>query len=123
MLGSMPKERTLDSGTAWPYDGRTLCEAGMTSEVKRRRSQRLEIRTTPEDRELIDRAVEASGTDLTEFVTANLTVAAHRILADRSEFVVDAESRRAWEQVNRNKPRDLPGLRELMRRPSPFIEE
>jgi uncharacterized protein (DUF1778 family) len=95
----------------------------MTAEVKRRRSQRLEVRTTPEDRELIDRAVEVSGTDLTEFVIANLTVAAHRILADRSEFVLDAESRRAWEQVNRNEARDLPGLRELMRRPSPFIEE
>jgi uncharacterized protein (DUF1778 family) len=107
----------------WPYDGRTSYEVGMTAEVKRRRSQRLEVRTTPEDRELIDRAVEVSGTDLTEFVIANLTVAAHRILADRSEFVLDAESRRAWEQVNRNEARDLPGLRELMRRPSPFIEE
>jgi len=95
----------------------------MTAEVKRRRSQRLEVRTTPEDRELIDRAVEVSGTDLTEFVIANLTVAAHRILADRSEFVLDAGSRRAWEQVNRNRARDLPGLRDLMRRPSPFIEE
>ena len=95
----------------------------MTAEVKRKRSERLEIRTTPEDRELIDRAVEASGTDLTEFVVSNLTVTAHRILADRSEFVLDAESRQAWEHVNRRKARDLPGLRELMQRSSPFIEE
>ncbi|MDK1019981.1 MAG: DUF1778 domain-containing protein, partial [Actinomycetota bacterium] len=36
----------------------------------------MEIRTTPEDRELIDRAVAASGTDLTQFVVSNLTVAA-----------------------------------------------
>ena len=95
----------------------------MTSEVKRRRSERLEVRTTPEDRALIDRAVEASGTDLTQFVVANLTVAAHRILADRAVFVLDDEARRAWEQANQRKARDLPGLRELMRRPSPFVEE
>ncbi len=95
----------------------------MTTEVNRRRSERLEVRTTPEDRALIDRAVEVSGTDLTGFIVANLTVAAHRILADRSEFVLDADSRRAWEQVNQRKARDLPGLRDLMRRPSPFVEE
>lgn len=95
----------------------------MTAEVKRKRSERLEIRTTPEDRALIDRAVEASGTDLTEFVVSNLTVTALRILADRSEFVLDAESRQAWERVNRRKARDLRGLRELMQRSSPFIEE
>jgi uncharacterized protein (DUF1778 family) len=95
----------------------------VTAEVRRRRSERLEVRTTPEDRALIDRAVEASGTDLTEFVVSNLTVTAHRILADRSEFVLDAESRQAWERVNRRKARDLPGLRDLMQRPSPFTEE
>jgi len=95
----------------------------VTAEVKRKRSERLEIRTTPEDRALIDRAVEASGTDLTEFVVSNLTVTALRILADRSEFVLDAESRQAWERVNRRKARDLRGLRELMQRSSPFIEE
>ena len=71
----------------WPYEP----GVGMTTEVNRRRSERLEVRTTPEDRALIDRAVEVSGTDLTGFIVANLTVAAHRILADRSEFVLDAE--------------------------------
>lgn len=95
----------------------------MTSEVKRRRSERLEVRTTPEDRALIDRAVEVSGTDLTAFVVDNLTVAAHRILADRSEFVLDAKSQRAWERINRRTARDLAGLSDLMRRPSPFVEE
>ena len=95
----------------------------MTAEVNRRRSERLEVRTTPEDRALIDRAVAVSGTDLTGFVVANLTVAAHRILADRSEFSLGDEERRAWEQVNQRKARDLPGLRDLMRRPSPFVEE
>lgn len=92
----------------------------MTTEVKRRRSERLEVRTTPEDRVLIDRAVAALGTDLTEFVLTNLTEAAQRVLADRTAFELDPEGRRVWEGINRRPARDLPGLRELMGRPSPF---
>ena len=95
----------------------------MTAEAKRRRSERLEVRTTPEDRALIDSAVAVSETDLTAFVVANLTVAARRVLADRSEFVLDAASQQAWERINRRLARDLPGLRELMQRPSPFVDE
>lgn len=95
----------------------------MRAEAKRKRSERLEVRTTPEDRALIDSAVAASRTDLTEFVVANLTVAARRVLADRSEFILDSESQRAWENINRRRARDLPGLRELMQRPSPFVDE
>jgi uncharacterized protein (DUF1778 family) len=84
------------------------------------RSERLEVRTTKDERALIDRAVAEQGTDLTEFVVANLTVAARRVLADRSEFVLDVEAAEAWDDVNRRRGRDLPGLRRLMERPSPF---
>jgi uncharacterized protein (DUF1778 family) len=94
----------------------------MSTVTKRTRSERLEVRTTPEDRALIDRAVEASDTDLTEFVVANLRVAAQRVLADRSAFGLDADHRRAWETINRRPARTLAGLRQLMARPSPFAE-
>lgn len=89
----------------------------------RTRSERLEVRTTKDERALIDRAVAEQGTDLTEFVVSNLTVAARRVLADRSEFVLDAEAAEAWEAVNRRAPRELPGLRRLSERPSPFTTE
>jgi uncharacterized protein (DUF1778 family) len=89
----------------------------------RTRSERLEVRTTKGERSLIDRAAAEQGTDLTEFVVSNLTVAAQRVLADRSEFVLDAETADAWEAVNRRGPRDLPGLTRLMERPSPFTPE
>lgn len=94
----------------------------MGTEAKRTRSERLEVRTTAEDRLLIDRAVAAAGTDLTDFVIANLTVAARRVLADRSEFALDADAREVWEKINRRPARDLPGLRNLMARPSPFTD-
>ncbi len=95
----------------------------MSTPATRRRSKRLEVRITPEERAVIDRAVAASGTDLTEFVVANLTVAAQRVLADRVEFALGNDSQAAWEAVNRRRARDLPGLRALMDRPSPFIDE
>ena len=89
----------------------------------RLRSERLEVRTTKDERDLIDRAVAEQGTDLTEFVISNLTVAARRVLTDRREFTIDAEAADAWEAVNRRRARDLPGLRRLMERPTPFDAE
>lgn len=95
----------------------------MATTQKRTRSERLEVRTTVEDRALIDRAVVATGTDLTAFVTSNLTVAAHRVLADRSTFELDDDQQKAWNEINERPARDLPGLRALMARPSPFADE
>ncbi len=86
----------------------------------RRRSRRLELRTTPEERELIDRAVEASGMALTDFVVDNLVVIAQQVLADRDRFVLHADALAAWEKLNSRPARDVPGLRRLMQRPSPF---
>lgn len=106
--------------------GRTMAGqigASMATTTKRTRSERLEVRTTPEDRALIDRAVAAADTDLTDFVVANLMVAARRVLADRNEFALDSESERAWEMINRRPARDLAGVRALMARPSPFAGE
>ncbi|MBS1847249.1 MAG: DUF1778 domain-containing protein [Actinobacteria bacterium] len=86
----------------------------------RTRTRRLELRTTEAERDLIDRAVAEQGTDLTSFVVANLTLAARRVLADRTTFHLDDDALRAWEAVNRRRARALPGLRQLVERPSPF---
>jgi uncharacterized protein (DUF1778 family) len=82
----------------------------------------MELRTTIEERTLIDRAADASGSDLTEFVISHSVEAARRVLADRDRFVLDAKARTAWERVNARPAKDLPGLRRLMARPSPFGE-
>ena len=93
-----------------------------TKGPKRHRNRRLEVRTTPEEREIIDRAVKAAGIDLTTFVITNLTVAARRVLADRTVFELDAEASQAWETINRRPAREIPGLLDLMERPSPFVK-
>jgi uncharacterized protein (DUF1778 family) len=92
----------------------------LTAVEARRRSRRLELRTTPEEREIIDRAAAASGTGLTEFVVSSAVDAAQRVLADRDRFELDAVAAEAWEAMNARPARDLPGLRRLMERPSPF---
>jgi uncharacterized protein (DUF1778 family) len=58
----------------------------------RRRSRRMELRTTPEERDLIDRAAAVTGTDLTDFVVTHASDAARRVLANRDEFVLDTSA-------------------------------
>ena len=94
----------------------------MDTAPTRARDRRLEVRATAEDRQLIDRAVAASGTDLTGFVITHLRLAAQQVLADREGFRLDPEALEAWERVNQRPARSLKGLRELMDRPSPFQE-
>ena len=67
----------------------------------------MELRTTPDERDLIERAVAATGTD-----------AARRVLADRDRFELDEGAVVAWDAINARRARDLPGLHRLMERPS-----
>ncbi len=92
----------------------------MASPTTRTRSKRLEVRTTSEERSIIDRAVEESGTDLTTFVVTHVTDAALRVLADRDHFVLSPDAQRQWDELNSRPARDLPGLRRLLERPTPF---
>lgn len=95
-------------------------KARLSTTETRRRNRRMDLRTTPEERELIDRAVRSTGGDLTDFVISHTLVAAQRVLADRDLFALDARALAAWETINSRRARDLPGLRRLMRRRSPF---
>jgi Protein of unknown function (DUF1778) len=56
----------------------------------RKRSRRLELRATPEESDLIDRA--AAGTDRTAFLVTNAVQAARRVLADGTVFELDADA-------------------------------
>jgi uncharacterized protein (DUF1778 family) len=82
----------------------------------------MDLRTTPEERKLIDRAVVATGTDLTDFVVTHASDAARRVLADRDRFDLAPGALQQWEELNARPARDLPGLRRLVQRRSPFSE-
>ncbi|MHB8294469.1 MAG: type II toxin-antitoxin system TacA family antitoxin [Acidimicrobiales bacterium] len=102
----------------WTYADR----GGPLHSTSRRRSRRMDIRTTPEEREMIDRAITATGTDLTEFVVTHAYEAAQRLLADRDRFDLDVNALDEWEALNARPARELLGLRRLMQRPTPFME-
>lgn len=88
----------------------------------RRRSRRLELRTTPDERDLIGRAAAITEADLTEFVVGAAVESARRVLADRDHFELDGRALDEWNTINARGARDLPGLRHLMERPSPFAK-
>lgn len=88
----------------------------------RARAERIEFRTTPEVRRLIDRAAAASGNNLTAFAEQSLVLAAQRVMADQAQFTLSDRAAAAWDAINAQPARELPGLRRLMARPSPFDE-
>jgi uncharacterized protein (DUF1778 family) len=88
----------------------------------RKRSERIEVRATAEERTLIDQAVSFSGGDITSFVLSNLLDASRRILADRDVFALSPEAVHEWERINALPARELRGLRALFERPSPFVD-
>lgn len=99
----------------WPYS-----DPSTPVSTSRARNTRLEVRATQAERDLIDRAVEVSGSDLTTFVLSHATEAAERVLADRTVFALTDEQAAAWDALNDRPARDLPSLRALFDRPSPF---
>lgn len=88
----------------------------------RRRTQRIEVKATEEERALIDQAVRHSGGDFTTFVLSHLLEASRSVLADRDRFELSAEATSEWERINSAPARNLPGLRALIERQSPFVD-
>ena len=75
----------------------------------RRRSRRLELRTTPAERDLIDRAAALTETDLTEFVVANAVEAAavRSLIGTTSCSMTRREL--PWEAINARRAGSCPG--------------
>lgn len=94
----------------------------MMAASTRAKDRRLEVRTTAEERDLIDRAVDTEGTDLTSFVVVHVLDAARQVLADRDRFTLSNEAADEWDKINRRSAKELAGLRHLMQRSSPFTE-
>lgn len=69
---------------------------------------------------LIQRAADACNRNLSDFAVSALVTEAQRVLADRAEFALSPEAWSEWERINSRPARDLPSLRKLMARPSPF---
>lgn len=66
----------------------------MATVETRRPNRRMELRTTAEERDLIDRAAAATPTGVTEFVVSGTVEKAQRMLADRERSELDPPRRR-----------------------------
>jgi len=80
-------------------------------------SERINLRTTPTVKRLLQQAAAASHKDLSEFILEHAIVAAARILADRRLFLLD-EGR--WQQLLdalEHSPKDRPRLKQLFTEP------
>ncbi len=92
-----------------------------TDTAQPKKDQRFEFRTSSGDRELFARAADALGTPVSTFANEQLRIAALRVLADRTEFVLSPVETALWDELVERPVRDLPGVRALLDRPSPFV--
>jgi uncharacterized protein (DUF1778 family) len=86
------------------------------------KTSRIELRATEDDRDLLDRAAAALGTDRSSFLLYQGRLAAQRVLADRQHVLLDADAQQEWERINSRPARSLPGLKRLLEHPSPFAK-
>jgi uncharacterized protein (DUF1778 family) len=82
------------------------------------RTERVALRTTSDQHDLLVAASQSAGVSLSEFVLSHATRAAEGVLADRRTFRL---GRSAWNDflaVLDRPAQDVPGLRELLGGPS-----
>lgn len=86
------------------------------------KSQRINLRASARQEEILRRAATATDTSMTEFIMGSAVDQAEKILADRRWFTVSQEQ---WDEFNilLDAPLEKASkLRRLASRPSPFSE-
>lgn len=83
-----------------------------------RKSERLNLRVTPEQDTLLRHAAEARGESVTEYVLRHAVEAAETELADRRVFFADEASWERLQELLARPPRPADRLRKLLAEPS-----
>lgn len=86
--------------------------------MNERKSERLDIRVTPQERALLQAASQSARTNLSDFVLMHARKAAEDVLADRRVFVLSAEKWDAFAAALDEPPRDMPKLKKMLGKPS-----
>lgn len=82
--------------------------------------ERWDFRVDPETDQVVRRAAETSERTLTDFVIDAAVLEAERLLADRTQFLLDAEQWERFVELLDRSPRENPGLEKLFSKPSVF---
>lgn len=85
--------------------------------------ERWDFRVASETNQLVRQAAETAERTLTDFVVDAAVVEAERVLADRTQFVLDTERWDRFVEVLDRSPQDHPGLEKLFSKPSVFAAE
>jgi uncharacterized protein (DUF1778 family) len=88
--------------------------------TKQPREHRWNLRVDREEDEIVRAASNAAGTSYSNFIRDAAVTEAHRIVADRTRFVLDEENWRQFNELLDRPPRVPSGLRDLFSRPSVF---
>ncbi|MGI6873930.1 DUF1778 domain-containing protein [Amycolatopsis sp. 3B14] len=86
------------------------------------REGRINLRATSRQESLLRQAAAATDRSLTDFILDSAVTQAERVLTDRRWFVLEDER---WEEFQRlldTPVREMPKLRALFSRPSPFVD-
>lgn len=84
------------------------------------RTEKLDLRLTPEAKRTLQTAAAASRRSVSEFVLESALARAEEVLPDRRHFTLDAEQWAAFQAALEAPPRDLPRMRRLLNEPSVF---
>lgn len=82
--------------------------------------ERWDFRVDADTDRLVRQAAQTADRTLTDFVVDAAVVEAERLLADRREFVLDAEQWQRFVTLLDRSPEDNPGLAKLFSKPSVF---
>jgi uncharacterized protein (DUF1778 family) len=85
--------------------------------------ERWDFRVASETDQLVRQAAETADQTLTDFVVDAAVVEAERVLADRTQFVLDAERWDRFVELLDRAPQENPGLEKLFSKPSVFTTE
>ena len=84
------------------------------------RSEKLDLRLTPEAKRMLNAAAQATRRSVSEFVLESALSRAAEALPDRQRFGLDAERWNAFLEALQAPSRPLPRLKKLLNEPSVF---
>lgn len=84
------------------------------------RSQKLDVRLTPEAKRTLNIAAAASQRSVSEFVLESALARAEELLPDRHKFVLNDKQWKAFLAALDRPPQPMPRLKRLLSKPSVF---
>lgn len=91
----------------------------MTKTATARKADRLNLRINAEQKQLLEAAARLRHKSISSFVLDQAFEAAEDVLAEQTHFNLDPQQWKAFCRALDRPPRILPGLRKLLRTPTP----